>query len=61
MSMKDVPIVRKFLLDRLYIYILPMTLNFFMFETSFFIIDQMFSNPKSSYDDLSKYLGAAFS
>lgn len=59
MSIKDAPIVKKFLIDQIHLYIRTLTLNFFLFETSFFIIDQMLSQPKSSYDDLSKYLGAA--
>jgi hypothetical protein len=39
---------------------MPLTLNFFLFETSFFIISQIFENPRSSYEELMKSLTAAF-
>lgn len=39
LAQKDIPIVRKFLLERISLYIDTLTLNFLLFETTFFIFD----------------------
>ncbi|KAM3139673.1 hypothetical protein pb186bvf_008131 [Paramecium bursaria] len=58
---QDKPIVRSFLNATLDKYLQTFTLNFFLQESTHFIIDQMFKNPKQCYDDLLKSLASTFS
>ncbi|CAD8053754.1 unnamed protein product [Paramecium sonneborni] len=59
-SSQDSPYVKTFLRYRLARYIQSFTINFFLFETTFFIINQLFLQPQSAYDDLTKYLASAY-
>ncbi|CAD8138737.1 unnamed protein product [Paramecium octaurelia] len=59
-SSQDSPYVKTFLRYRLVRYIQSFTINFFLFETTFFIINQLFLQPQTGYDDLTKYLATAY-
>ncbi|CAD8053752.1 unnamed protein product [Paramecium sonneborni] len=56
----DLQIIKPFIKQRAQRYILSLGINFFQFQTSFYIINQMLVNPKTGYDNFIKSLAVCF-